>query len=366
MNALRTPLLVLSGLLLSGLSLTAPASASEALLGATRDTTLYAESGNESNGSGIHFFSGTNGMGQNRRGLVYFDIAGSVPPGSTITGVELRLYMSKTNAGAHDIRLHRVLANWGQGTSNAGSGEGGGAPAATNDATWTRRFYPGTSWTNVGADFDPAVVASQSVDQIGYYTWSGAGLVAGVQAMLDTPATNFGWLLKNDNELDQPTAKRFDTRENADPTLRPSLRVLFDPPCTASASNFCVGAQNSTGVGASIGWSGSLSIAANNFTLTCAQLPPNTPHLYFFGTTTTQTPFGNGFRCVTGTTVRLNPALPASASGTSARVLDLASPPAAGNIGAGNTVYFQCWYRNPAAGGAGFNLSDGLSATFCN
>ena len=31
----------------------------------------------------------------------------------------------------------------------------------------------------------------------------------------------------------------------------------------------------------------------------------------------------------------------------------------------GSTWYFQFWYRDSAAGGAAFNLSNGLSATFC-
>ncbi len=353
-------------LLLPALAFSTPAGASEVVLGALRDTTIYAESGNESNGSGVHFFAGTTGMGQLRRGLLRFDAAAGVPAGSVITNVELTLYMSKTNAGARTIRLHRALADWGQGTSNAPSGEGGGAPAAANDATWTRRFFPGTSWTTLGGDFDATASAATAVDQIGFYQWSGPGLVADVQSMLDAPAGNFGWLLQNDNEVDQPTAKRFDTRENPEAAFRPSLRVVFGPPCAASSSTYCVGAPNSTGVGAAIGWSGTLSIAANDFTVTCAQLPPNTPHVYYFGTQTAQTAFGDGFRCVTGSTFRLNPPIVATPTGTSMRAIDLASPPAFGNITAGSTVYFQCWYRNPAANGAGFNLSDGLSATFCN
>lgn len=361
MTSIRSALL-----LVPVFALSPQADATEVVLGAIRDTTIYAESGNESNGAGVHFFAGTTGMGQLRRGLLRFDVAAGVPAGSVISSVELTLYMSKTNAGIRSIRLHRVLADWGQGTSNAGSGEGGGAPATTNDATWTRRFFPGTSWTTAGGDFDANVSAATDVDFIGFYQWSSPGLLADVQSMLDTPATNFGWLLQNENEVDQPTAKRFDSRENPTASFRPSLRIVFGPPCAASASTYCVGATNSTGVGATIGWSGALSIAANDFAVTCAQLPPNTPHVYYFGTQTTQTVFGDGFRCVTGSTFRLNPPLTATPTGTSSRAIDLTGPPAFGNITAGSTVHFQCWYRNPAAGGTGFNLSDGLSATFCN
>jgi hypothetical protein len=46
-------------------------------------------------------------------------------------------------------------------------------------------------------------------------------------------------------------------------------------------------------------------------------------------------------------------------------LLDNTSPPsAATQITAGSTWNFQAWFRDPAAGGAFFNLSDGLNLTF--
>ena len=45
--------------------------------------------------------------------------------------------------------------------------------------------------------------------------------------------------------------------------------------------------------------------------------------------------------------------------------VDLPNPPTAmGLITAGSTWNFQAWYRDPAAGGAFFNLSDGFEVTF--
>lgn len=45
--------------------------------------------------------------------------------------------------------------------------------------------------------------------------------------------------------------------------------------------------------------------------------------------------------------------------------LDNTMPPTpATQITAGSTWHFACWYRDPAAGGAFFNLSDALSITF--
>ena len=60
------------------------------------------------------------------------------------------------------------------------------------------------------------VSASQSVGDIGDYTWSSAQMIADVQSWLDNPAINFGWLVLGD-ESTSTTTKRFDTRESASP-----------------------------------------------------------------------------------------------------------------------------------------------------
>ena len=40
--------------------------------------------------------------------------------------------------------------------------------------------------------------------------------------------------------------------------------------------------------------------------------------------------------------------------------------PAGSQILGGSTHYFQAWYRDLAAGGMGFNLSDAIRVTFCS
>jgi hypothetical protein len=188
----------------------------------SKDNTLYQyfpAEGDLSNGAGFHFFAGENGMGELRRGVLAFDIAGSIPPGSTITGVSLSLNMSMTSSDTpRTVELHKLLADWGEGTSHAGGGEGGGAPATPGDATWRHRFYDMIFWTMQGGDFSATVSASQSVGPIGQYTWSSAQMVADVQSWLDNTATNFGWLVLGD-ESAGATAKRFDTRESASPPV---------------------------------------------------------------------------------------------------------------------------------------------------
>ncbi len=133
----------------------------------------------------------------------------------------------------------------------------------------------------------------------------------------------------------------------------------------ATPYTYCAAANNSTGQPALISSTGTVSIAANNFTLVATGLPANTSGVFYYGSTEIQQTFGNGFRCVGGSTFRLG-VQQASAGGVMTRPIDFTALIGPGAITAGSTRKFQCWYRNPAAGGAGFNLSNGLSATFCN
>jgi hypothetical protein len=222
-------ILFMSALGCAGVSST---SAAIIVINPSKDNTLYEydpAEGDHSNGAGFHFFAGENGMGELRRGVLAFDVAGAIPAGATITGVSLTMNMSMTPAGAKTVELHKLLAEWGEGTSHAPMGEGDGAPATPNDATWRHRFFDTIFWTNEGGDFSATVSASQSVGGIGQYTWSSRQMVADVQSWLDDPASNFGWLVLGD-ETTIATAKRFDTRESASPPmLTIQYRVVATP-----------------------------------------------------------------------------------------------------------------------------------------
>ena len=205
------------------------ATAQLANLNPIKDNTLYQyvpEDGDLSNALGTHFFAGETGMGELRRGVLAFDIAGNIPAGSTILTVSLSLNVSRTGLNdARIIELRRMLADWGEGTSQASGDEGMGAPATTDDATWRHRFFDTIFWTTEGGDFSATVSASQSVGPIGVYTWSSTQMRADVQSWLDNPGSNFGWIVLGD-ESQILTAKRFDTRESASP---PVLTILYRP-----------------------------------------------------------------------------------------------------------------------------------------
>lgn len=211
-----------------GFAVRTPAIANTISITSSKDNTLYQydpTEGDHSNGAGLHFFAGENGMGELRRGVIAFDVGAAIPQGSRITAVTLTLNMSMTPAGAKTVELHKLLADWGEGTSHAPMGEGDGAPATPNDATWRHRFFDTIFWATEGGDFSVTVSASQSVNGVGQYTWSSAQMVADVQSWVDDPASNFGWLVLGD-ETAIATAKRFDTRESASP---PMLTIQYIP-----------------------------------------------------------------------------------------------------------------------------------------
>jgi len=154
-----------------------------------------------------------------------------------------------------------------------------------------------------------------------------------------------------------------DTTDIANGTASDANGNQIPDSCECTAVNFCQTSPNSVGAGAIIDSAGSLSISTNNFRLQAYDAPPNASALFFFGPNETFAPFGNGFRCI-GSPVTRFPVVQLDAFGAVTYVLDFTSGSAA-QITPGSSWSFQLWYRNPAGGGAGFNLSDGRRVRFC-
>ena len=202
-----------------------------------------------SNGLGDIFAGRTNQAAaiSIRRGLMYFDVAAAIPSGSTITDVKLTMRDVMGLNGDRVTTLHRVLQDWGEGTSYQSGGMG--AAATNGDATWLYTFYnaatPALSplWTTPGGDFDPLVSGSTIVsDDNGggqFFEWAGAGMVADVQNWLDNPSGNFGWLVQGDESTNQ-TAKRFNGRTlNNAGDVAPVLLVTYVPEPGTSGLAIC-------------------------------------------------------------------------------------------------------------------------------
>jgi hypothetical protein len=214
------------------------------------DNTLYdSPTGALSNGAGIGLFVGVTGTGGIRRAVLRFDVAALLPANAKVLSATLTVNVAQSTVFLPlPADVHRVLASWGEGTSVAPGNGGGGGTSTTNDATWIHRFYPSTNWTTPGGDF--AAVPSCTIQMPNFglcVSPPSASLTADVQSWLNTPANNFGWLLKTD-ELLSSTAHRLDSRQSTG--TKPTLTVTYLVP-----------GQNGTyGIGCPVG-SGTLQAA---------------------------------------------------------------------------------------------------------
>lgn len=134
-----------------------------------------------------------------------------------------------------------------------------------------------------------------------------------------------------------------------------------------SASNYCQATPHSFGGPASITWMGSLDLSTNTFGLKTSALPPVTASfgMFTYGQVQTNVPFANGFLCISP----FNPGIfrmrmqHLTAAGIVLNSI-VATPHEYTAFTPGSNWNFQFWYRNPQAGGAKFNLSNGLNVTF--
>ncbi|MBL8747038.1 MAG: DNRLRE domain-containing protein [Phycisphaerae bacterium] len=217
------------GVVLVGV-MAAPLMADSVQLQAVADGTLYESPGGEiANGSGQHVFAGLNALDEIRRACVRFDVS-SIPAGSTVHSAVLTLNLSRAISGDLPVYVHRITASWGEGASVAPGREGGGTVAEADDATWIHRFYDTSFWATPGGDFVFTASATQMVGfDAGPINWSDAGLVADVQGWVNGSFANHGWMLRGAEDV-EASAKRFDSRQNIEPSVRPVLSVSFTPP----------------------------------------------------------------------------------------------------------------------------------------
>lgn len=207
------------------------ASAETIQINPTKDNTLYEdEEGDFSNGAGDYIFAGQTAVLGTRRALLHFDIAGNIPAGAEIQSVSLELTVSAVPPSPMplSIGVHVLNADWGEGASDASDPGGAGVPPLPDDATWIHRFFDTVFWTTPGGDFQasPSGTTVAGTGQ-GPITFSSAGMADDVQDWLDTPATNFGWLVVAD-ESTEMTARRFNSREHPIASSRPVLTIDYD------------------------------------------------------------------------------------------------------------------------------------------
>ena len=201
-------------------------------LSPSQDGTLYeTENGSKANGAGRFLIVGPNNNAS-RRALVEFNVADSIPEGAVIVDVKLTLHNSGGIQNSRNVFLHPVTTPWTTGGSDPEGGEFSGAGSEPGDTTWKHAFFAERLWDNPGGDF-AGTSASTRVTTQGFYEWSSDNMIEDVQAWLDDPASNHGWLLRS-NESTR-SVKRFDSSEHPNSRRRPVLEVTYElPPATST------------------------------------------------------------------------------------------------------------------------------------
>lgn len=212
------------------------AQAETLLLTPLNDSSIFSGGDNAGSGRDV-IYVGRNNGGSLRRGLIQFDIAGSLPAGATITGAALVFHQD--NDRSNTVGLHRITADWGKvlvGSGGSGGGGGQGEEPVDGVVTWNYRFYDeefidGEPWITPGGDFVSAASAIQSFAPTAAdpaqnsYTWSGHGMVDDLQHWLDNPAENFGWMMVGIESGN--TLARLYSSESSVAEYRPELTVEY-------------------------------------------------------------------------------------------------------------------------------------------
>ena len=208
------------------------AQVSTATLNPSKDNTIFSELTSNSDAGG-KLTSGRTNVGNLRRALLGFNVAGQLPAGAVVTSAQLTLNLNQTTATTNaSMSLYRLSQDWGEGTSDPlGNAGGAGVAATVGDATWTARFYDPTSptlWSTAGGSYNASSSSTATVGTTaGQYLWTSALLATDAQGWVNTPATNFGWVLVGD-EVSNQSARRFDSREGA-ANVRPALALNYNP-----------------------------------------------------------------------------------------------------------------------------------------
>lgn len=203
---------------------------------ASKDNTLYEDNdGTLSNGAGFFLFAGQAGGtagNANRRAVVAFDIS-MIPAGAIVDSVEVSFTTGTRVNAANDFSLYKLTQDWGEGTSDAGGQEGGGAPSTPGDATWIHSSFDSTFWSASGGDFAGSPSATTTfggnTDTTEVFG-STPDLVSDVQDWLDNGG-NYGWVLIG-NEVSSNTAYQFHSRTSslgAGPVLEVTYTVIPEP-----------------------------------------------------------------------------------------------------------------------------------------
>jgi hypothetical protein len=208
-------------------------------LAPSADTFINSASPDNNNGASPSIYTGENGQTGLMRGLIMFALPGALQGQVTVSRVTLTLVTQGTGTGdlnpptAATESLQAVTVAWSEG---AGFGSGMtantvGQACGTTGATWDQpNCIGGSPWTGGSVSATVSGTASVPAALDTAVTWDSAtdgnaGMVADVQAWIDSPDTNQGWRISSSTEGMSAQAQRFYSREGAG--HGPSLSVTL-------------------------------------------------------------------------------------------------------------------------------------------
>lgn len=224
-------------LFLFSLLIAVPLQAAVVTIPAVADTSLFQANPSSSLGAST-LAVGVTESGHVSRGLIRFDLTGSLPEGSTITSVILTLYATRgphRGGIASTIGAHKSLVPWQEGT---GTGNTGSA-ALSGDSTWSFRAHNSSPWAEAGGapgfDFSALASTSSAMNSLGAVVFpSTPAMIDVVQDWLAAPASNYGFFLLAVDESTPGSARRIASTEDFSqglspvPAQPPALTITFD------------------------------------------------------------------------------------------------------------------------------------------
>jgi hypothetical protein len=223
-------LFVVSTVMVAQLGASAFSYAQQVTVAATADTTIYSNNVNNSGGAHSFGIAGIANNGNVRNMLLLFDLSG-IAPGSTVSSATLDLSVSQIGNTGGNFELFRVDTSWGEGNETGNQG----SAASAGDATWNEAEFGSTSWSTPGGTFFAPLLDDVSITSVGTSTFdSTANFTSAVQAMVDDPTQNFGFLISSQ---DSNSAIRIGTREGGAPASL-TIEISSVPEPSSSAVIF--------------------------------------------------------------------------------------------------------------------------------
>ncbi len=186
-------LLFAAAMITAQLGVTSNAHAQQISVTASADTTVYSNAVNNNGGGHSFGIAGIANNGNRRNMLLLFDLSG-ITPGATVSSARLDTNISQIGNAGGNFELYQIDTAWGEGNKTGNQG----SAATAGEATWNEAAFGTTTWPTPGGTFFAPLLSNASITTVGVNSFSTtANFTTAVQAMVDDPAQNFGFLISS-------------------------------------------------------------------------------------------------------------------------------------------------------------------------